>query len=427
MRKLSVFVFLLLPIITINAQTADRLLSEKEARRVTAFLASDEMRGRALGSPELKQAAEFLSKEFSKAGLKPLTSQKDYFQNFYIYTAQNVSKKVVIDGKEVPQENVAGYSYKQDKSFSNTDDVEIVKVKSGDNIYRAIYPHLRAEKNVLIILDNSFKGIFPRLAQINFPSMNPADGAVVIVLGDFEAESFQVTLTNSVTKTELTNVAGMIPGKSKPDEYVIFSAHYDHIGVDNTLQQDSIFNGANDDASGTAAVVMLAKYFSALKNNERSIIFVAFTAEESGGFGSKYFSEQMDPEKVVAMLNIEMIGTDSKWGKNSAYITGYEKSDLGEILQKNLKGTEFTFYPDPYPEQSLFYRSDNATLAALGVPAHTISTSKMDNEPHYHKPSDEISTLDFQNMAKIIQAIGMSAESIIAGKDTPSRIQTIEN
>lgn len=427
MKKSIVFVFLLLAAISINAQTAERLLSEKEAQRVTAFLASDEMKGRALGSPELKQAADFLAKEFTKAGLKPLTGQKDFFQNFYIYQAHNVDKKVVIDGKEVPQENIAGYSFKQEKAFSNTDEVEIVKVKSGDNIYRAIYPHLRAEKNVLIILDNSFKAIFPRLAQINFPSMNPTEGAVVMVLGDFEPQTFQVELTNEITKMELTNVAGMIPGKSKRDEYVIFSAHYDHIGVDNALQQDSIFNGANDDASGTAAVVLLSKYFSALKNNERSIIFVAFTAEESGGFGSKYFSEQMDPEQVMAMLNIEMIGTESKWGKNSAYITGYEKSDLGEILQKNLKGTEFMFYPDPYPEQNLFYRSDNATLAELGVPAHTISTSKMDNEPHYHKPSDEISTLDFQNMSKIIQAIGKSAASIISGKDTPSRIPKLYN
>src|SRR6185436_18948536 len=112
--------------------------------------------------------------------------------------------------------------------------------------------------------------------------------------------------------------------------------------------QDSIFNGANDDAAGTTAVIMLAKYFSKLKNNERTLIFVAFTAEEIGGYGSRYFSKQLDPEKVVAMFNIEMIGTDSKWGANSAYITGYEKTDMGKILEKNLEGSQFKFYPDPY-------------------------------------------------------------------------------
>ncbi len=119
-----------------------------------------------------------------------------------------------------------------------------------------------------------------------------------------------------------------------------------------------------------------------------------------------------------------MIGTESKWGTNSAYITGYEKSSLGTILQQNLTGSGFSFYPDPYTEQNLFYRSDNATLARLGVPAHTISTSKMDNEPNYHKASDEIGTLDLENMARIIRSIAISAGTIISGKDTPSRVDT---
>jgi len=124
------------------------------------------------------------------------------------------------------------------------------------------------------------------------------------------------------------------------------------------------------------------------------------------------------------MFNIEMIGTDSKWGANSAYITGYEKTDMGTILEKNLEGSPFKFYPDPYPQQQLFYRSDNATLARLGVPAHTISTSKMDSEPHYHKASYEIGTLDTKNMAAIIESIAVSSKSIIAGKDTPTRVDT---
>jgi Zn-dependent M28 family amino/carboxypeptidase len=155
-------------------------------------------------------------------------------------------------------------------------------------------------------------------------------------------------------------------------------------------------------------------------------VFATFTAEESGGFGSQYFSQQFDPKMVMAMFNIEMIGTESKWGKNSAYITGYEKTDMGKILQQNLQGSAFTFHPDPYPDQQLFYRSDNATLARLGVPAHTISTSKMDSEPNYHKPSDEVSTLDMGNMAAIIKAIAESSKTIIAGKDTPARVKVEE-
>ncbi|MGB3007036.1 MAG: M28 family peptidase, partial [Chitinophagaceae bacterium] len=172
--------------------------------------------------------------------------------------------------------------------------------------------------------------------------------------------------------------------------------------------------------------ILLAKYFKALNNNERTILFVAFTAEEIGGFGSQYFSRTVDADIVMAMFNIEMIGTESKWGKNTAYITGYEKSTMGEILTNNLKGTEFSFYPDPYPVQQLFYRSDNATFAKLGVPAHTISTSKMDSEPNYHKLTDHTETLDMGNMAMIIKAIALSAKSIVTGKETPTRLSLEE-
>jgi len=217
------------------------------------------------------------------------------------------------------------------------------------------------------------------------------------------------------------NVIGILPGKSKPDDFVIFSAHFDHLGLDES-GSDKVYNGANDDASGVTAVIALAKYFKELNTNERTIIFVAFTGEEVGGYGSGFFSKNMDADKVVAMFNIEMIGTESKWNKNSAYITGFEKSDFGAILQKNLEGSNFKFYEDPYPREQLFYRSDNARLAALGVPAHTISTSKMDSEPNYHQSSDEVSTLDLDNMTEIIKAIAISSESIIKGVDTPTRV-----
>ena len=217
------------------------------------------------------------------------------------------------------------------------------------------------------------------------------------------------------------NVIGILIGKSRPDEYVVFSAHYDHLGVKNN-GEDKVFNGANDDASGTTAVIALAKYFKELNQNERTIIFVTFTGEELGGYGSKFFSENIDAKKVIAMFNIEMIGTESKWGKNSAYITGYEKSDFGTILQKNLQGSNFNFNPDPYPKEQLFYRSDNARLASLGVPAHTISTSKMDSEPNYHKLSDEVSTLDLDNMTEIVKSIAISSQTIVNGQDTPSRV-----
>ena len=121
-----------------------------------------------------------------------------------------------------------------------------------------------------------------------------------------------------------------------------------------------------------------------------------------------------------------MIGKDSKFGKNTAFITGYERSDFGKILQKNLAGTEFTFHPDPYPDQNLFYRSDNATLAALGVPAHTISTDKIDIDKLYHSVKDEYSSLDVENILSTIKAIAKSAITIVNGTDTPTRIPKLK-
>jgi Zn-dependent M28 family amino/carboxypeptidase len=123
------------------------------------------------------------------------------------------------------------------------------------------------------------------------------------------------------------------------------------------------------------------------------------------------------------MFNIEMIGKPSKFGKNSAFITGFEKSDFGEILQRNLASTSYTFHPDPYPEQNLFYRSDNATLARLGVPAHTISTDQIDSDKLYHTVNDEFDSMDIQNVTSTIRAIALSAKGIVSGKDTPTRIK----
>lgn len=204
---------------------------------------------------------------------------------------------------------------------------------------------------------------------------------------------------------------------------MVFSGHYDHLGfVKPSAAGDLIANGADDDASGTTAVVALAEYFKQKNDNARPLLFAAFAAEEVGGFDSQYFSTQLDPQQVVAMFNIEMIGKEAKFGPKTAFITGYDKSDFGPLLQENLKGTEFRFEPDPYPAQNLFYRSDNATLARLGVPAHTISADQIPIDKLYHSVDDEVSSLDVQNMTGVISAIARSASGIVAGQQTPTRV-----
>jgi Zn-dependent M28 family amino/carboxypeptidase len=298
----------------------------------------------------------------------------------------------------------------------------LVYIKAGENAGQGIFSQIQSGKNVLIVADTSHQKALARFRNFRMQRM-AGSGSVVVVLYPGMVDQYKVQVSAKLTGAEFANVVGIIRGKSKQEERVVFSAHYDHLGIGKPKDQDSIYNGANDDASGTTAVIALAKYFKKMKQPERTLVFATFTAEESGGYGAQYFSRQMDPATVMAMFNIEMIGTDSKWGKNSAYITGYEKSDFGKILQDNLKGSAFEFHPDPYPSENLFYRSDNATLARLGVPAHTISTSKMDSEKFYHTVDDEIETLDTKNMTEIIKAIALSSKGIVSGTQTPGRVK----
>ncbi|WP_139958400.1 M20/M25/M40 family metallo-hydrolase [Flavicella sediminum] len=253
--------------------------------------------------------------------------------------------------------------------------------------------------------------------------------AAKYIEGEFEAlglKTFQGanSYRQNFTKENLAlfNVIGVLEGNSKKEEFVVISAHYDHLGILPAVNGDEIANGADDDASGVTAVLSLASYWSKRGDNERTLVFIAFTAEEKGLWGSNYFGTKISPEKYIAGINIEMIGKDSKFGPRTAFLTGFERSSFGKIIQENLKGSNFTLHPDPYQKFNLFYRSDNASLAKLGIPAHTFSTCPIDTDAYYHTVDDEVETLDLQNIATTIKAIAIGTASIINGKDTPSRV-----
>ena len=424
MKRNSFFLSIIFLASSCYAQSSNKIINVKEVKRIEMTLSSDDMQGRKVFSPGIDKAAGFIANEFKKAKLQPLKNASGYLQNFVTLRPKFISASGNFDGSAIDEKNIVAFTTKPELKIDQSSGFEIVKLAAADTFMNRFRSYYSSARNLLVIVDpahqNNFRGI-GRFKRETYPKEN----SVVFVLSDKAPSQYSIEVKHEFTELKLANVVGMLPGKSKKDEYVIFSGHYDHLGIGKpNANGDSIYNGANDDAAGTTAVIMLAKYFAKHKNNERTIIFAAFTGEEVGGFGSQYFSKQFEPEKVVAMFNIEMIGTDSKWGTNSAYITGYEKTNMGDILQRNLEGSKFKFYPDPYPEQQLFYRSDNATLARQGVPAHTISTSKMDSEKYYHTQEDEIETLDLANMTEIIKAIAMSSTSIVAGEDTPTRVDT---
>lgn len=430
MKKNILLAVLLCSPIVILAQSIDKIINVKKVTKVERTLSADAMQGRRAFTPGIDKASSFIESEFKKIGIETFNGAKDYKQSFFMTESKRKTASVQLDGKAIDNNSIISFSYQPQFSFTDGSGMEVVKINASDKFGPKFYEYFQSDRNLLVLVDASFNNFLPNIKHMNQMAANPSTNTVVFAFGVTEASHFKVEGTNEVVKKALNNVVGVLKGKTKPNEYVIFSGHYDHLGIGSPQEgekhgsTDSIYNGANDDAAGTTAVMILAEYFKKLNNNERSIIFTAFVAEEIGGYGSQHFSKQLNPDEVVAMFNLEMIGTDSKWGNNSAYITGFEKSSMGAILQKNLEGSAFKFYPDPYPEQQLFYRSDNATLARLGVPAHTISTSKMDNEPNYHKASDEIGTLDMVNMTEIIKAIAISSSSIISGKDTPTRVDT---
>ncbi len=418
MQKL-INLFIILLSLSASAQ-----VKESEISRVLGVLASDSMMGRKSGSPQADMAAAFIASEFRKAGLKTFNGAADYFQPFEMKRSEIAEATVTYDSVVADKSEILVFALQEEINWDNTG-AEKIWLPKGQNFGQKIFGLTREKGDRIIFADTSYRRTFNRLRSFPIERF-PGGGNLVVVLAPQEPASYKAVIKSNILTSPLRNVVGMIPG-NRAEEYVIFSAHYDHLGTGKPVNGDSIFNGANDDASGTTAVIALAGQFARVKKKpERTLLFVGFTAEESGGYGATYFSLQLNPEKVVAMFNIEMIGTESKWGKNSAYITGFERTDFGPMLQENLKGSAFTFHPDPYPTQNLFFRSDNATLARLGVPAHTISTSKMDSEKYYHTVDDETETLDLKNMTEIIKSIAISSKGIVDGKQTPSRVKDLK-
>ena len=414
------------------SKAAGSAITQASVTRIVSTLAADEVQGRASGTPSELKAAQFIAGEFKRIGLQPLPGLQDFEQVFSAYNVQSSDIKAEMNGIAVPADHVLLASGIPQLTWSEQDSpsARVIVIGPEAKVGQELRPLLQPRENVVVLVDPVHTAYFQRLAGfLNHSAIRaeqPAPYASVFILSAPSTTPlmYRISATTTIRPVQLRNVVGVLPGrdKAKAAEMVVFSGHYDHLGIRPAVAGDSIANGADDDASGTTAVITLAEYFKKKKDNARTLVFAAFTAEEIGGFGSQYFSKQLDPAKVVAMFNIEMIGKVAQFGPNTAFITGYERSDFGKLLQANLQGTSFHFEPDPYTEQNLFYRSDNATLARLGVPAHSISTDQIPTDKLYHSVDDEVESLDLANMTSVIQGIAQSASGIVSGQQTPTRI-----
>jgi hypothetical protein len=211
---------------------------------------------------------------------------------------------------------------------------------------------------------------------------------------------------------ETTNAIGYLPGTDPKAGILLISAHLDHLG----LQQGAVMPGANDDGSGTAAVLELAHALAAGERMRRGILFVSYGSEELGGLGSRYFGAHppLPLSNIIANLELEMIGAqDPHLPAGYMMMTGFDRSDFGELLKKN----GALVAPDPYPEQRFFERSDNYSLALKGIVAHTVSGWAL--TPTYHQPTDTVENLDIAYMARAIQSLIAPLKLIANGSETP--------
>ena len=179
--------------------------------------------------------------------------------------------------------------------------------------------------------------------------------------------TLDATLKNTIEYSMSHNVAAVKRGTKHPDEYILMMAHWDHLGMNDDQSGDNIYNGAVDNATGTAGLLELANYFSSIES-ERSLLFLAVTAEESGLLGSQYFAEYppIDLSNVVAGYNFDAVLPMGK--TKDMIVVGYGASQLEDILKKELNKIDKYITPDPEPEKGFFYRSDHISLAKKGVP-----------------------------------------------------------
>jgi len=426
------------------------LVKEADPKVLTAivsFLASDALAGRDTPSPGLTVAGEYIASEFRRSGIRP-TVDGTYFQD-----AHAVVRRVVREGFELsfrgggktlsvglekalwnagPKLELTN-SAVQKIAFADLKDlgaaaVEPVVLLTGPVTAPGgafqLMNGLGAKGAKLIVL----LGIPAPLAQVSLEFDGKGDAGPVLLRS---TEGAAGTLTATVHMAEASrkaetvrNVVGLLPGSDPQlrDEYVVVSAHYDHLGTRAHETGDNIYNGANDDASGTASMIETAHLLAGMKP-KRSILFVAFFGEEKGLLGSKYFAEHpvVPLWRMVADLNLEQTGrTDSSEGPNvgQANLTGYNFTNIHTYMEAAGKVTELKIVKNERLSDPYFMASDNASLAAAGIPATTLSVTYA--YPDYHQRGDHWDKLDYENMAKVTRAV---AQGVLLMADAPEAMK----
>ncbi len=467
MKKAALYFVFSILILFSNAQTnpvrdIDQLNGRGQALAPLRFLASDELMGRATTRSEIHIAARYISEQFRSFGLKELAGTTDYLQRFELkiispglrgsLTIGTNTYYLGVDFLQVRGPELQLAAPVVFAGFGSLADLvsldvkgKIVVVNMGENDstkvvasgrFRDAKQKLLREKGALAMVERYWQSAdeweLPMHAFSGQRAQLPQDTLLPVFFIHDSSAGFPIFVKNAATcaiqvsgsrilEVRAENVMGWVEGSDPQlkNQFVVLSAHYDHIGVASEPKMvegklDSIYNGTRDNAIGVAAVINAARYFT-LHPPKRSVLFIAFTGEEMGLLGSKYFAAHptIALEKLVFNLNIDNGGVNDTRLIN---VIGLGRTSADKEVERACTAYGLLLRGDPAPEMGLFDRSDNVSLAAKGVPAPTygMGVSKVDESimRYYHQLGDEIGNIDLDYVVKYMKSYILAAKYI---------------
>ncbi len=444
--------------------------NERESISHFRYLASDELMGRDPIRPEIDAAARYIAEQFWKYGAKELPEAQDFYQivPFRLSspptqgtlvigssTYSQGDEMLVLDGGSIRGEFemiVAGYGLENDYNGLNVQDkIVVVNVGAPDRLSPADLFAMGREKKAIAKANGAIALIemynvptvpwnivsnFLNKPQLTVDASRESEGIPYIWLKDLkniqinaigkgENTIANVAVEGKINKNiEGKNVVAYIEGTDPElkNEYVMLSAHYDHVGISTpNAEGDSINNGARDNAVGTVAVINAARYFSE-NPPKRSILLCAWTAEEKGLLGSGYFASNplVDLDKIIYNFNIDNAGYNDT---SVITVIGLGRTSADPLIEEAVQQFGLKAIGDPAPEQGLYDRSDNVNFARKGIPSPTFSLgfTAFDEQvaKHYHQPSDQVDNFDLDYAVLYWKSYILAAEKIANWAERP--------
>jgi len=438
------------------------LVQERNVRAHLEFLASDALKGRGSMTEYEHIAAQYAASQLRQFGIAPAGDAEANSQKSFLQTVR-LTKRAFAEAPHLTfsaNGRTTEWTHGKEIVLSRVSTAEISgplqKIGTGGqpergamallNLPEGVKPQeLRQQigatlsQGVAAVLvpvipewQQRWSAIASRMPELPMTVDNSGSSGSIILLSMEAVRALQQTadgttieIKGKLSSAEIMhtwNVVGVLQGSDPKlaKEAIVLSAHIDHVGVNRAVSGDSIYNGADDDASGVAAVLELARVLGAGPKPKRTVYFALFGSEERGGFGSRHFinNPPVPLNNIVADLQFEMIGRpDSKIPANTLWLTGYERSNLGPELAKH--GARLV--ADPHPEENFFQRSDNFAFAQRGVIAHTVSSYGLHAE--YHQPNDDLAHIDFTHMTQAINSMIKPVQWLVNSSFTPAWVE----